>query len=43
MYGMENFKIKIIGLPAMFSSPFAVWFLKGKRPMCAVILFKFIS
>jgi hypothetical protein len=29
MQGMENFKIKIIGLPAMFSSPFAVWFLKG--------------
>jgi hypothetical protein len=43
MYGMENLRIKIIGLPAMLSSPFAFSFLKGKRPMRAVILFKYIS
>jgi hypothetical protein len=43
MYGKENFKIKIIGLPAMFSLPFAAWFLKGKGLMRAVILFKYVS
>jgi hypothetical protein len=43
MCGVENVKIKIIGMPAMCFSPFGVWLLKGKRPMCAVILFKYIS